>query len=64
MNDTQTKELFDLLLQLQRDIGALTQQQTALAEQLTGLDQRLAHNFELGPNDAYLFELEDCCLSK
>ncbi|PPD29709.1 MAG: hypothetical protein CTY19_16985 [Methylomonas sp.] len=42
MNDTQTKELFDLLLQIQRDIGALTQQQTALAEQLTGLDQRLA----------------------
>lgn len=42
MNDQQTLELRDLLLQIQRDIGALTQHQKALAEQLSGVDQRLA----------------------
>lgn len=41
MNDAQNMEMMDLLLQIQRDIGALRQDQVSLALQITALDQRM-----------------------
>lgn len=41
MNDAQNMEIMNLLLQIQRDLGALRQDQASLAQQLTALDQRM-----------------------
>ncbi len=41
MNDAQNMEIMDLLLQIQRDIGALRQDQASLSQQITALNQRM-----------------------
>lgn len=41
MNDTQNMQILELLLQIQKDIGALRQDQASLTQQIAMLDQRM-----------------------
>ena len=41
MNDTQNTQILELLLQIQKDIGALRQDQASLTQQIAMLDQRM-----------------------